>query len=240
MIFKDLREFIEKCEELGEVRVVEGADWDVEIGALSELKAATPDSPLLLFDKIKGYPPGYRVATIPFASARRTALGLGLPLERSKTDQVKTMRSKLKEGVKPIPPVEVKTGPVKENILVGDEVDLFKFPTPRWREGDSGRYIGTGDLVITRDPDGGWVNIAAQMVPIYDKSTSTVFMSPGRHNRIIRDKYFARGQNCPVVVSCGQEPSLLMAAGLNIPWGMSEYDYAGWFRGAPVEVTRGG
>ncbi len=190
MPFNDLREFIEKAEELGEVEVIDGAHWDVELGALSDLKAETPDSPLLMFDNIKDYPPGYRVASNPFASSRRTALGLDLPLEASKADQVKTMRSKLKQGVKLVPPVEVESGPLKENILVGDEVDLFKLPAPRWREGDTGRYIGTGDLVLTRDPDEGWVNIAAQMVPIFDKTTSAVFMSPGRHNRIIMNKFF--------------------------------------------------
>ena len=133
MVFNDLREFIEKAGELGEVQVVEGADWDVELGAISELKAATPNSPLLLFDKIKGYPAGYRVASNPFASFKRTALGLDLPLEGSKKDQVKAMRSKLKKGFTPVSPVEVKSGPVKDNILVGDEVDVFKFPAPRWR-----------------------------------------------------------------------------------------------------------
>src|SRR4030095_14296295 len=37
----------------------------------------------------------------------------------------------------------------------------------------------------------------------------------------------------------GQEPSILIAAGDNAAWGHSEYDYAGWLRGAPVEVTKG-
>jgi len=105
-VLNDLRDFIEKADELGEVQVVEGADWDVELGALSELKAETPDSPLLLFDKIKGYPPGFRVASNPFASPRRTALGLNLPLEGSKMDHVRAMRRRLKEGIKPLPPVE--------------------------------------------------------------------------------------------------------------------------------------
>jgi UbiD family decarboxylase len=104
MVFNDLREFIEKAKELGEVQTVEGADWDVELGAISELKAATSDSPLLLFDKIKGYPAGFRVASNPFASSKRTALGLDLPLEASKKDQIIAMRSKLKQGVKLVPP----------------------------------------------------------------------------------------------------------------------------------------
>ena len=239
MIFNDLRDFIDKSRALGEVQDVEGADWDVELGSLADLKAATPNSPLLLFDKIKGYPAGFRVAANPFTSTRRTALGLDLPLEAGKKDQVQAMRAKLKKGVTLVPPVEVETGPVKENSMAGDQVDLNKFPAPRWREGDTGRYIGCGDLVIMRDPDEGWVNVASQMVAIHDKTRCAIYMSPGRHNGIIRNKYFAKGMNCPVAVCCGQDPTLEVAAGLNVPWGVSEFDYAGWLNGGPIQVTRG-
>ncbi|MFC1870627.1 UbiD family decarboxylase, partial [Chloroflexota bacterium] len=74
-MFNDLREFISKAEEIGEVKLVEGADWDLEISALTELMVTEPNPPLLLFDKVKGYQAGYRVATNLFASPRRTALG---------------------------------------------------------------------------------------------------------------------------------------------------------------------
>ena len=60
-MFNDLREFISKVEELGEYQLIEGADTEREIGALSLLISEKPDSPLLMFDKIKGYQPGYRV-----------------------------------------------------------------------------------------------------------------------------------------------------------------------------------
>ena len=79
-MFADLREFIEKAEELGECRVIEGADWNLEIGHIAELGVSVPDSPLLVFDKIKGYPPGYRIAANPMTSYNRLALCLGLPL----------------------------------------------------------------------------------------------------------------------------------------------------------------
>jgi 3-polyprenyl-4-hydroxybenzoate decarboxylase len=31
-----------------------------------------------------------------------------------------------------------------ENVYHGDDIDLLKFPVPRWHERDGGRYIGTG------------------------------------------------------------------------------------------------
>ena len=63
-------------------------------------------------------------------------------------------------------------GPVLENIDRDDEVDLFKFPVPRLHEKDGGRYIGTDDLVIMRDPDSDWVNAATYRVQVHDTTRS--------------------------------------------------------------------
>ena len=55
-MFDDLREFIEKAQALGECKVVDGAHWDVEIGRIAELSLSVPNSPLLIFDNVQGYP----------------------------------------------------------------------------------------------------------------------------------------------------------------------------------------
>ncbi|MFH1002701.1 MAG: UbiD family decarboxylase [Chloroflexota bacterium] len=238
-MFNDLREFIDKAGKLGEVEVIEGASRDLEIGVLSELKALTPDSPLLLFDKIKGFPPGYRVAVNLFSTPKKIALAFGLPLELKGIDMVRAMRDRWHDGVPLIPPVEVASGPVKENVLTGADVDLLKFPAPQWHELDGGRYLGTGNTVIQRDPDEGWVNLGVYRVQVFDRDTAVVNIAPGQHGYLIQKKYWSRGQNCPAVVTCGQEPLLWATAGLQLSWGTSEYDYAGGMRGAPVEVTRG-
>lgn len=238
-MFNDLREFIDKASQMGEVELIEGADWDLEIGVLSELKALAPNSPLLLFDKIKGYPPGYRVAVNLFSTPKKIALAFGLPLELKGIEMVRAMRDRWRGGVPLIPPVEVASGPVKENVLTGADVDLLKLPTPKWHELDGGRYIGTGNTVIQRDPDEGWVNLGVYRVQVFDKDTAVVNIAPGQHGDLIQKKYWSRGQNCPAVVTCGQEPLLWAAAGLQLSWGTSEYDYAGGMRGGAVEVTRG-
>src|SRR3990172_12288562 len=102
-MFNDLREFISKAGELGECKTIEGADWNLEIGCLSELQAAISDSPLLLFDKIKGYKAGYRVASNLFSSPKRLALAAGLPLEAPGLGLVQAWRKKTKEGGELIP-----------------------------------------------------------------------------------------------------------------------------------------
>ena len=68
---------------------------------------------------------------------------------------------------------------------------------------------------------------------------ATIYMSPGRHGKNMREKYWERGQNCPAAVAIGMEPILYASSHSDVPKGISEYDYTGGFRKRPVEVTRG-
>ena len=210
---KDLREFIDGIEKLGELKVVEGANWEWELGAITYSMAKKANPPALLFDKIEGYKPGYRVFTIPCSTDGRIALLLGLPPEAHGIELVRKCREKMAEPLVPVPPVEIKEAPVMQNVDTGDEVDMFKFPTPQWQPRDGGRYIGTGDTVIVKDPEEGWINVGQYRVQIHDKSTITIFMEPGRHGNIIRKKYWQKGQSCPVVVTFGGDPLLVAMAG---------------------------
>ena len=240
MAFNDIREFIEKAKEIGEYAVVEGANWETDIGMISELETAQPNPRLLLFDNIEGYPSGYRVVSLPFATQRRTALALGLPEEARGAELVRVYKDKLKGGVELIPPVEVETAPVKENVHTGDEVNILDLPVPKWHELDGGRYIGTADCVIIKDPEEGWVNVGTYRVEVQDKNTCTIRIAPSRDGYIIARKYWEKGKPCPTAVSCGQEPLLFAAANWRrVPWGISEYDYAGGLGNKPIQVTKG-
>jgi UbiD family decarboxylase len=235
----DLREYVKKVEELGELMVVNKAHWDLEIGSIVQMTASRPEPPSVMFDNIQGYKPGWRVFTLPFTTDRRVALLLGQSTDLKGTELVRVLKEKLKERYVPVPPVEVSDGPVLENVQEGDDVDISVFPTPRWSPLDGGRYIGTGNIVIQKDPDEGWINVGCYRVQVHDKNTATIFMEPGRHGGIIRKKYWEKGQSCPVVVCCGQDPLLFFAAGSAIPWKMSEYEYVGWWTKQPIEVIKG-
>ncbi|MFC1861395.1 UbiD family decarboxylase [Chloroflexota bacterium] len=235
----DLRQFIDRCKEIGELEIVEGAKWNLEIGAITFEAAVASKPPAILFDNIEGYEAGYRVFTLPCSTDKRLALVLELPVETSRLELVQQLKDRLSEPLKLISPVEVEKGPIIENVITDNEVDLFKFPTPHWTVSDGGRYIGTGDNVIVRDPDEGWVNVSTNRIQIHDKSTATIFVEPGQHIGMIREKYWKRGQGCPVAVTCGGDPFLVSISGLRIPWGVSEYDYIGWWRKTPLEVIKG-
>jgi UbiD family decarboxylase len=74
MSYKDVREWIQKVDEMGELKIVENADWNLEIGALSVLSSKHKENtPALLFDRIKDYPAGYRILVGFFESFGRSA-----------------------------------------------------------------------------------------------------------------------------------------------------------------------
>ncbi len=50
----DLREFLRLAEEIGCLRIIRGADPELEIGALHELSLEKDPPPALLFDDIVG------------------------------------------------------------------------------------------------------------------------------------------------------------------------------------------
>src|SRR5581483_1982465 len=169
-VFNGLQEYVDAAMEVDEYRVIEGADWDGEIGALIEVVAETIDRPpMLIFDRIKGYPAGYRLVALHSASAKRMALALGLPTDKSRDELNQLGRQKLR-SVKPIPPVQVATGPVMENAITGDDVDIFKFPVPRYHAMDGGRYVGTGDSLVNRDPESGYVNVGTYRMQAHDRN----------------------------------------------------------------------
>ena len=238
--FRDLRDFIGRLAlELGEdqVRVVDGANWNLEISCLTELMAEK-EGPALLFDNIVGYPKGFRVLTNFMGTAARCALALGISPKLSKVEMVRAWKEKSKL-LKFIPPKEVTTGSVMENVVEGDAVDLAMFPAPKWHERDGGRYIGTADMVITRDPDTGWVNFGAHRGCIQGKDRLSLwFTTKSRHAHQIASKYWAKGQACPIAVVLGCDPVIWTASPAALPIGTSEYDLAGAFRGEPVEVIR--
>lgn len=230
----DLREFVERLERDNDLKVFEGADWNLEIGALTEIGAET-NAPALMFDNIKGYPRGYRVLSNFLQAQRRTAIALGLPENLSGVKLLNAWRDKLR-SYKPVPPKTVSEGPVLENIMEGDLVDLGKFPTPFWHAHDGGRFIGTGTAAITRDPDTGIVNIGTYRCQIQGNNRLSVKMNRGKHGRLAMMKYHAKGQPCPIVVSVGHAPQLFLAGTMPMPAGVDEFGVAGFLAGAPTEI----
>jgi UbiD family decarboxylase len=238
-MYKDLRGFIKQVDELGVLRRVHGADPKFELGGITEVAASTPECPALLFDRIKGYAPGMRVFTNATTTPQRAALALGLDPTLKPLDALKAWMRK-RQSLAPQKPVEVAKAAFLENSMRGRNVDLRKLPAPHWHRKDGGPFIGSGSIVIMRDPDGGWINASIYRIQVHSRNRITIqFDHPGRHGAIIARKYWDKGKSCPVAVVNGEDPALFIAGFEYLPDGQSEYDFAGSIKGAPFEVMPG-
>jgi 4-hydroxy-3-polyprenylbenzoate decarboxylase len=238
--YRDLREWLGQVERLGELRHVEGADCELEIGAVADMaRKECTIPPCLLFDGIKGYPRGHRLALGLLNSIKRVALTTGMPVDLPTMDFVRLWRERTK-ALNPIAPEEVKDGPFFENVWEEKDVDIFRFPTPRYNVGDGGRYLGTGHIVVTRDPEEGWINAGTYRVMIHDANSLGLYISPGKHGRVHMEKWFARNQPCPVAVALGNDPLIFMASAFEVPHGVSEFEFAGALKGEPIKIVRVG
>ena len=221
------------------LRRIAGADPRFEIGGITEVAAGRPDCPALLFDQIKGFPRGFRIFTNATTSPQRAALALGIDPALRPLDALKAWMEKRKT-LQPREPVVATSAAYLENRMAGAEVDLAKFPAPVWHRHDGGPFIGSGSIVIMRDPDGGWINASIYRVQLHDRNRVTVqFDHGGRHGAIIARKYWNAGKPCPIAIVNGEDPALFIAGFEYLPTGQSEYAFAGAIKGAPIEIHPG-
>ena len=238
MAYTDLRGWLTEAEKLGEVKTVKGASWEREIGMASELVLRDEKAPCVVFDEIPGYPKGFRVLT-NFFGGKRMNMTLGFPTDLNKLELTDAHHDYQVEGNPTIPYEIVDDGPVFENILEGDDVDVTKFPTPKWHEHDGGRYFGTGSFDVTQDPDSDWINVGCYRVMVQNEKEVNIYMSPGKHGRIHRDKFEERGERMPIVVVAGGDPMIFLSACSELPPGVCEYDVVGGMRGEALKVVKG-
>jgi UbiD family decarboxylase len=239
VMYKDLRGFIKQVDELGALRRVNGADPKFELGGITEVAAGTAECPALLFSRIKGYDSGIRVFTNATTTPQRAALALGMDPDLKPLDALKAWMKK-RQTLTPQRPVEVDKAAFMDNVMRGKNVDMTKLPAPYWHRKDGGPYIGSGSIVIMRDPDSGWINASIYRIQVHGKNKVTIqFDHQGRHGAIIAKKYWDKGKTCPVAVVNGEDPALFIAGFEYLPDGQSEYDFAGSIKGAPFETMRG-
>jgi len=200
----DMRSWLRRMEELGELQHVSGANWHLEIGAISEINYRRKPPAALLFDQIPGYPPGYRVLTGSLANARRMAVTLGLSDALDTAGLVQALRGKPLEWESSAPrfePIVVDDAPILENVVGGAEIDLKRFPAPLWHEHDGGRYIGTGCAVVTSDPQHrGRISLACRAHVVRSVRVESIEVLFQHQLPVSRDEQTVNGQRVFVKV----------------------------------------
>ena len=237
---RDLREWLDRVEAIGLLmRIKEEVDWNEEMAAISHMVGQETGAPALLFEAIRGYPRESRALwNLLGGSIPRIALALGEPHDLGVMELI--LRCKAKFG-RLIPPVFVEPAeaPVNAHQLRDSAVDITVFPAPRHWPLDGGRYIGTADAIITRDPDGGWLNVGCYRQMVQDRNHVGLYLSPGKDARLHIEGCWRRNEPCEVVAVWGLDPTMFIVASQSFPKTMSELDFIGGITGRAVELVKG-
>ncbi|MBN1177161.1 MAG: UbiD family decarboxylase [Dehalococcoidales bacterium] len=232
---RDLRKWMAQLDAEGDLkRVTAKVDWDDEISQIIR-RVYVQRGPALLFENIKGHDNTFstKLFTNALSKHSNVNLMLGLPKDTSPADTIIEIRKRMK---KPLQPVRVKTGPVKENIVKGKDVDLFQIPVPKWHPLDNGRYINTFNATVTRDPDTGQNNCGVYRGTILSKNKIGVLLMPMKDWGITYSKYREMGKPMPVAFVYGYDPTLVVTAGSPVTG--PEYDIAGALRQEPIPLVK--
>ncbi|MBT3256080.1 MAG: UbiD family decarboxylase [Deltaproteobacteria bacterium] len=238
---KSFRAYIKELNEIGEIQEIDReVDWDLEIGGIIK-HSYDLGAPAPLFNRIKGIKPGFRVLGAPAGMSRqkglefaRVALSLGMPPHANGPGIVELLSRTWDR--KFIPPEIVTEGPCKENIQTGDDVDLYRFPTPFIHKDDGGRYLNTWGIVIVQTPDKKWTNWSINRAMITGKNTLTGTGFKGQHLGVIFNQWKENNTPMPFAIALGVDPAIPFVGGMPIPDGVSEPDFVGGYLGEPVQV----
>jgi UbiD family decarboxylase len=235
MAFQDLREWMDFLADAGELtRICAVVDWDQELGAITR-EVSSRGGPALLFESIIGHERTRcrRLFTNGTGTRARVCHLLGISPLTPYSEIVAELKTRF---AAPVEPVVVNSGEVQEHTLTGEAIDLYAYPVPKWNALDGGRYIMTSASVVTRDPDTGELNVGTYrgMIVGATKISALLATTQGWGKHFV--KYARRGEEMPVAVILGWEPSLFLVASTPLP--CPEYDMAGALRGAPVELVQ--
>jgi 2,5-furandicarboxylate decarboxylase 1 len=220
-----MRTWIQELEAAGELlRVPKPVDPVTQMGALLYQSRDRA----LLFEQVARFP-GWRSLGMAPANLRHAALAFGTTLPGLIPKVAALMDQR-------VPVEHVATGPVKDVVKSGDEVDLTRLPVHQSGAGDGGPFITAG-LAVTRDPDTGIRNLSFHRLMLKGPRKTGALIVP-RHAHANYRKYEARDEPMPIAIFIGHHPLMYMAAATTGPYEMDEFEVAGAYLGEPVRLVR--
>ncbi len=166
------------------------------------------------------------------------AFGLAMGLDPKVATKAEIIREFTnREGQsRPVTTVPAAEAPVKDIILRGEDVDLGLLPLIQHNEGDSGKYIGIGNM-ICRNPDTGILNVGVYRHELKGKDQLGAYLIPGHHSQHIRRRHAELGKPMEVAIFIGHHPAVALASLFAGELGVNELEIAGGILGESVEVT---
>ncbi len=255
MKYRDLRDFIDQLEQLGELkRIKQEVDPYLEITEISD-RVLRKGGPALLFENPKG-------SNIPllanlFGTPRRVALGMGQENTEALKEVGKLMAylkepdppKGFKDALEKLPifkqilnmgPKVVRKAPCQEVVLKGDAVDLTMLPVQHCWPDDVAPLV-TWPLVITQGPLKARQNLGIYRQQLLGRNRLIMRWLSHRGGALdLRDwQQKHPGEPFPVAVAIGADPATILGAVTPVPDSLSEYAFAGLMRGSRTEVIKG-
>ncbi len=233
-----LRDLLGEAQSMGELKAItQPIDWNEEMGALNYMVAQREDSPpVLWFKNIKDAGYGSSAVFNLFGMGKdRIALSLGLPKGQPIGDLVRFTKDNFGRKVPPRMVSDTKA-PVNEVVLEGKDINLFNFPAPKMWPRDGGRYLGTWDVLVTRDLEDGHLNLGTYRQMIHGPRELFCYWSPGKDARLQCERYWNQNKPMPVAAVYGCDPLMLIVGCQTVAKTESEYDYIGGLVNEPFDV----
>src|SRR5579871_444916 len=267
MAYRSLRDFIERLEARGElVRVSEPVSTALEMTEICTRLVAA-GGPAVLFEnpiRADGEPSPIPCLANLFGTVGRVAAGVTLGgAERTNAQELRQVGELLaylrqpepprgvKDALELLPlartvmgmrPKTVRSGPVQEVVLTGDDIDLTKLPVQTCWPGEPAPLI-TWPLVVTKGPGDAReddYNLGIYRMQVIGKDRTIMrwlaHRGGAQHHR--RWKAAGKPEPLPACAVLGADPGTILAAVTPVPDTLSEYQFAGLLRGAKVDLVR--
>ncbi len=264
--YKSLRDFIASLEKAGElVRVSEPVSSVLEMTEIQTRLLAT-GGPAVLFEnviKADGTRSEMPALANLFGTVKRVAMGVTLGGQpRTTAGELREVGELLaflrqpepprglKDAMGMLPTVQsvlsmrpntVKSAPVQQVVLKGDQIDLTRLPIQTCWPGEPAPLI-TWPLVVTKGPsasreDDFNLGIYRMQVIGKDRCIMRWLAHRGGAQHYARHKKAGARDPLPACAVIGADPGTILAAVTPVPDTLSEYQFAGLLRGAKLDLV---
>lgn len=229
---QDLRTFLDRVKRDNPedfLVVSREVDPAFEITAITvKLEQEAKRRPIILFEKVKGT--AFPVLTNLHAGRSRLAAAI-----HAKPDEMQ--RAYLRAMEKPIPPKVVAKAPVKEVILTGDQIDLYKLPQILHHQEDAGAYI-TAAISFAKEPNGDTWNCAYNRLMIKSRDTTSIHLTLAKHLWEYQRAAEAQGKALAVAFAIGAHPAIALGCLAIGSIDEDERAIMGGLLGEPLELVK--
>ncbi|MGD3112830.1 non-oxidative hydroxyarylic acid decarboxylases subunit C [Streptomyces sp. YGL11-2] len=240
MAYDDLRSFLDTLHKEGQLlRISDEVLPEPDLAAAANAAGRIGEgAPALYFDNVTGFHDA-RIVMNVHGSWRNHALALGLPAGTPVKDQIEEFARRW--DAFPVAPERRQHAPWQENTMAGADVDLFTvLPLFRLNDGDAGFYIDKAAVVsrAPQDPDHfGKQNVGTYRLQVIGRNRLALQPVPmhdvAQHLRTAE----SRGEDLPIAITLGNDPVMVIVAGMPMGYDQSEYEMAGALRGAPAPIA---